>query len=98
MYDVNNRVCCIINCYFLSGSQSSEIEFMQKRLPVGGGPSPNSWPRWASQRPQRASVWIMPNDGSVLYLTLPGLSVSKKLGQPKVLANRVLGQTSASPH
>ena len=41
---------------------------------------------------------IMPNDVSVLYVTLPGLTVSKKLGQPQVLANMVLGQTSASAH
>ena len=71
---------------------------MQKCLPIGGGPSPKTWPRWASYLPQNTSMRIMPNDVSVLYVTLPGLTVSKKLGQPQVLANMVLGQTSASAH
>src|SRR5690606_6690575 len=43
-----------------AGSSSREAEFMQKRSPVGWGPSGNRWPRWASQRAQLTSVRTMP--------------------------------------
>jgi hypothetical protein len=48
----------------LSGSKSSTIEFMQKRFPVGAGPSSKTWPRWALQRPQTTSVRSIPNEES----------------------------------
>ena len=34
--------------------------FMQKRCPVGAGPSGNRWPRWEPHRRQRTSVRTMP--------------------------------------
>lgn len=34
--------------------------FMQYRNPVGGGPSGKTWPRWASQMAQVASMRVMP--------------------------------------
>jgi hypothetical protein len=44
----------------LAGSKSSAKEFMQKRRPVGRGPSLNTCPRWLPQRRQRTSVRTMP--------------------------------------
>ena len=41
-------------------SRRSDAEFMQYRSPVGRGPSGNTWPRWAPQLRQTASVRIMP--------------------------------------
>ena len=35
------------------GWKVSAAPFMQKRRPVGGGPSSNTWPRWPKQREQR---------------------------------------------
>ena len=41
-------------------AKSSDAEFMQKRRPVGLGPSSKTCPRWAPQRLQVTSVRIMP--------------------------------------
>ncbi len=47
--------------YFLFFSaRRSDAELMQKRRPVGAGPSGNTWPRWAWQRLQVTSVRAMP--------------------------------------
>jgi hypothetical protein len=46
--------------YLGSGRNWREAELMQYRIPVGGGPSLNRCPRWASQRAHRISVRIMP--------------------------------------
>ncbi len=43
-----------------TGSRSSASEFMQKRWPVGAGPSSNTCPRCDPQRRHRTSVRIMP--------------------------------------
>src|SRR5262245_29835328 len=43
-------------CLAFSESSFSESELMQKRRPVGGGPSWNTWPRWAPQRRQVTST------------------------------------------
>jgi hypothetical protein len=42
------------------GSKSIAAELMQKRSPVGAGPSSNTWPRWAPQFWQRTSTRTMP--------------------------------------
>ena len=42
------------------GSSWREALFMQKRSPVGRGPSLNTWPRWAPQFPHLTSVRDMP--------------------------------------
>lgn len=44
----------------VSGTKSSAAELTQKRKPVGGGPSSNTWPRWPSQRAQRISMRCIP--------------------------------------
>jgi len=45
--------------------------FIQYLLPVGGGPSSKTWPRWASQTAQRTSVrGIKMTDISSLDFTL----------------------------
>lgn len=43
-----------------SGTNSSTMEFMQYRLPVGGGPSSNRCPKWLPQRPHCTSTRSMP--------------------------------------
>src|SRR5688500_1141646 len=63
----------------LSGSNSSTTEFMQKRNPVGGGPSLKTWPKCELQRAQRTSVRSMPWVCSRLYSTAFLRSGSKKL-------------------
>ncbi len=42
------------------GSKSIAAELMQKRSPVGSGPSGNTWPRWLPHLLQRTSTRTMP--------------------------------------
>ena len=57
--------------YFSSaGTCFSEAELMQKRRPVGRGPSSKTCPRWASHFAQRTSVRIMPCVASLCISTL----------------------------
>src|SRR5690606_17931170 len=51
-------------------------ELMQYRWPVGGGPSGNTWPRWAPQLAQRTSVRTMPWLWSSRYSILPSAIAS----------------------
>ncbi len=52
----------------LAASKSSTLPSMQKRLPVGGGPSSNTWPRCEPHRLQVTSV--RSPSGSVFSVTL----------------------------
>ncbi len=78
--------------------KSSEAEFMQKRSPVGWGPSGKRWPRWAPHVAQRTSVRTMPCEVSVMSSTLSGSTASQKLGQPVPESNLVSERKSSSPH
>src|SRR3954447_13240147 len=69
-----------------SGSKSSDTEFMQYRLLVGGGPSSKICPKCDAQRPQSTSVLSIPTVWSSLYVTLLERLGWKKLGHPQVLA------------
>ena len=62
---------------------------MQKRSPVGAGPSGNTWPRWASQRAQFASVRTMPWLVSVSTVTRSSPIGFQNDGQPEPLSNLV---------
>ena len=42
------------------GMKPSDAELMQKRSPVGSGPSSNTCPRWAPQSLQRTSTRVIP--------------------------------------
>ena len=55
---------------------------MQKRSPVGPGPSGNTCPRWLPQRAQVTSVRTMPRDLSSCSSTASATAGSVKLGQP----------------
>src|SRR5882724_6212789 len=66
----------------LSSLKTREAEFMQKRRPVGRGPSSKIWPRWQSQRAQRLSVRSMPWLRSMWVMTFSWAMGWKKLGQP----------------
>src|SRR5688572_30170961 len=55
---------------------------MQKRRPVGRGPSSKTWPRWESQRAQLTSTRVMPWDWSVFSAMFSLAMGWKKLGQP----------------
>jgi hypothetical protein len=63
-------------------TKSSATEFMQYRSPVGGGPSPKTWPRCASQRRQATSVLVIPPEASSFSSTLSSETGDQKLGHP----------------
>jgi len=56
---------------------------MQKRWPVGLGPSGKTWPRWPPQVVQVTSTRCMPRVLSSWSSTASGAMGSKKLGQPE---------------
>ena len=47
-------------CFYFLGSSRRDAELMQKRMPVGCGPSGNTWPRCAPHFRQFVSVRVMP--------------------------------------
>ena len=53
----------------IGGLKSIEAELMQKRSPVGAGPSLNTWPRCEPQVLQRTSMRVMPWLRSVMRST-----------------------------
>ena len=55
---------------------------MQKRWPVGAGPSGKTWPRWASHLLHSTSVRSMNRLRSSRRATAPSLTGAQKLGQP----------------
>src|SRR5271168_5414177 len=71
----------VIILYFF-GSNLSDAEFMQKRWPVGAGPSGKTCPKCASQRAQMASVRVIPKLRSLSVATLSANSGCEKLGHP----------------
>ena len=81
-----------------SGSRLRAAEFMQKRSPVGPGPSGKTWPRWASQRAQRTSVRTMPWLVSVRVRTASRAMGSVKLGQPLPESYLVSLRKSSASH
>jgi hypothetical protein len=62
---------------------------MQKRNPVGSGPSGNTWPRWASQTLHITSTRTMPKAVSFSYFIAFVAIGSVKLGQPDLLSNLI---------
>src|ERR1700748_1579310 len=70
-------------CSWLSvtGSNASEHELMQYRLPVGLGPSLKTWPRWPPQRRHTTSVRRMSRPLSGRNSTASATSGWSELGQ-----------------
>src|SRR5919106_1023160 len=79
-------------------SRQSDAEFMQYRSPVAVGPSGNTWPRWASQAAQRASVRTMPWLRSSMRVTRPSVISRSKLGQPVPESNLASLSNSSVSH
>ena len=65
-----------------SGCNFSEIELMQYRCWVGGGPSGKTCPRWASHRLQSTSTRTIPWLWSLSRRTASSATACQKLGQP----------------
>lgn len=70
---------------------------MQKRCPVGPGPSSNTCPRWPPHLAHTTSVRSMPWLVSLTSLTLLSLSGFQKLGQPVPESNFVSDENSSAP-
>ncbi len=70
---------------------------MQKRWPVGLGPSGKTWPRWASQRAHSTSVRVEKNDESSKVASAPSATGLVKLGQPVPDSNLSAEENSGSP-
>jgi hypothetical protein len=66
-----------------------EALLMQNLLPVGCGPSSNTWPRWARHFEQLASVRAMPRVKSERSVTVRESEAEVKLGQPEPDSNLV---------
>src|SRR5690348_12575512 len=66
----------------VAGSNASEHELMQYRLPVGLGPSLKTWPRWPPQRRHTTSVRRMNRPLSGRSSTASATAGWSKLGQP----------------
>src|SRR5947208_6071325 len=77
--------------------RSSAQLLMQKRSPVGRGPSSNTWPRWPPQRAQTTSVRVMPCETSSRTSTASATAGSVKLGQPEPESNFVSELNSSAP-
>src|SRR6185295_11396995 len=83
---------------FDPGSCWSDAELMQKRWPVGRGPSSKTCPRWPPQRAQVTSVRTIPWEASVSESTRPSAMGWVKLGQPVPESNFVSELNSGAPH
>src|ERR1700730_11068114 len=66
-------------------------------MPVGPGPSGNTWPRCPWQRAQWTSVRVMKRLLSVVVATASS-SGFQKLGQPVPLSNLVSDENNGCPH
>src|SRR5580658_2852421 len=77
--------------------KSNTAEFMQYRLPVGRGPSSNTWPRCDPHREQVTSVLRIPCEPSTRSLTAFSAIGLKKLGQPVPESNFVPASNSSCP-
>src|SRR2546423_13576261 len=80
-----------------SGLKSSATPFMQKRIPVGGGPSGNTWPRWPPHEAQCTSTRFMKKPLSVEVSTACSIG-AQKLGHPVPLSYLGSDENSGSPH
>ena len=79
-------------------SKANAAEFMQYRIPVGFGPSPNTWPRWEPHRAHRTSVLTIPplmSDSSRIFRGDTGW---EKLGQPVPDSNLASDRNRSVPH
>src|SRR6478609_613025 len=79
------------------GSNCKLVPFMQKRSPVGLGPSGKMWPRCAPQLAQWASTRTMPCERSTVWATDPSIAL-KKLGQPEPDSYLASAVNSSAPH
>ena len=70
---------------------------MQKRSPVGAGPSGKTWPRCDPQRRQTTSVRAMPWLWSGRSSTASAAAGSQKLGHPVPESNLVPELNSTAP-
>ena len=70
---------------------------MQYLMPVGAGPSSNTWPRCAPQRAQLASVRSMPWLASGRASTESSEAGRQKLGQPVPESNFVPDSNRGAP-
>lgn len=94
------------NYFFFEGSKTysfcslnlSEIELMQKRLPVGVGLSSKTWPRCPPHFLQVTSILCIPKRLSTFSSVLSFEIVSQKLGQPVPESNLVSELKSSLPH
>src|ERR1700674_53823 len=80
------------------GLNERAAEFMQKRWPVGFGPSSKTCPRCEPHALQRTSVRTMPRPASSISSTASRLTGSQKLGQPVPESNFVSEPKSVAPH
>ena len=64
------------------GTKRSAAEFMQKRCPVGLGPSGKTWPRCESLAVLRTSVRVLKSLWSSRVVTASSRRGLVKLGQP----------------
>src|ERR1019366_7686268 len=80
----------------VSSVNASDSEFRQWRCPVGGGPSSNTWPRWASHRAQRISVRSMPKLLSTWVATFSSAIGWKNDGQPVPELNLAFDENSGN--
>src|SRR5690606_18846032 len=80
-----------------AGVKTSDSLLTQNRIPVGGGPSGKTWPRWQSHRAQRISVRIIPWLRSLVVVTFSSATGWKKLGHPVPLSNLLALENNGSP-
>src|SRR5258707_11327378 len=78
------------SAYLPRGTKFKAAEFMQKRNPVGGGPSSKTCPRCASHRLHRTSSLCIPSEPSLWDATFSFAMGFQKLGQPVPDSNFVL--------
>src|SRR5215211_7922216 len=81
-----------------SGSKRSAAELMQKRWPVGAGPSSKTCPWWAPQTAQWTSVRRMKRLRSSSVSTLFSSIGCQKLGQPVPESYLVSDEKSGASH
>ena len=82
---------------FSTGTKRRAAEFMQKRWPVGAGPSSNTCPRCESACFERTSVRVIQKVLSVFVVTFAGSRGRVKLGQPVPDSNLSSEENSGSP-
>src|SRR5438094_4607658 len=87
-----------VKSYYAAATNFRARELMQKRRPVGLGPSVKTWPRWPSQTRQETAVRTsirVPSGSSLMFSSAIG---SQKLGHPVPESNFVLELKRSSSH